>query len=75
MFWFSVTWALLIITTVTVAESVEPFSCEKAWKFVVYWLTTGFALYVVHRRYNELSAWDRKVFELEKDMEDSVTTA
>ena len=26
----------------------------------------GFALYVVHRRYHELSAWDRKLAGLEK---------
>ena len=68
------TWALLFVTTWTVAESVEPPSCETVMKLLVYWSTTGFALYVVHRRYNELSAWDRKMYDLEKDMEGSIAT-
>ena len=74
MLWFTMTWALLIITTQTVAESVEPPSCETIMKLVVYYFTTAFALYVVHRRFNELRAWDRKMARLEKDMEDSITS-
>ena len=73
--WLTIAWAWLFIKTEIVAESGEPPSCETVMELLMYWFTMGFALYVVHRRYSEISSWDRKMLDLEKHkMEDSITT-
>ena len=69
--WLPMTWAGLIPSTLAVAAFVIVYSppVEAFVKVVVYVATMGFPLYVVQRRYNELRLWERKIMDLEGDVE------